>query len=359
MVSIPETLPVSVPELFGGRTIQSVNIKDVAKEAGVAVSTVSRVINNHTDVKDKTKEHVLNIIKKLNYIPNNSARNLKRITTNSIGIFVLGKYNPFFGKITESLESEISKNGYSTIVHFHQDENSAMEAAVQFVLEKKLVGLLHLGGFVTKENEGFLEGLNSPVVYISAIFEIGINRKLFSSVSINEVQAVNDVMDYLIASGHRKIGMIIPEKEGLCTSPERFEAYVDFLNNQQIGFDNEYIESGDYSIESGYNSMKKLLNKNSGITAVFAVNDLMAIGAIKAVFDSGLVVPDDISIVGFDGLDYGKFYNPSLTTIKQPDIEFGKISCSLLFDLIKNSEEMKHIVLDTEFLERDSSRTLK
>lgn len=338
--------------------IKSVNIKDVAHKAGVAVSTVSRVINNHSDVKEETKKHVLKVIKELNYIPNNSARNLKRTSTNSIGIFVLGEYNPFFGEIVATLESEISKHGYTAVVHFHQNENDSIEAAAQFILEKKLMGLLHLGGLVTKDKEYYLEGLNVPMVFISGFVEDGVNRNLFSSVTIDNFKATNNVMDFLIDSGHKKIAMIISEKDGKCTSLKRYETYVSYLNSRGIGFDPKIVESGDFSIESGYRSMMSILSNKLEVTAVFAVNDLMAIGAIKAIFDSGLSVPGDISVVGFDGLEIGHYYNPSLTTVKQPSVEFGKISSQLLFDKIENDKDVKHVVLNTEFVIRQSCRSL-
>ncbi|OQY38488.1 MAG: LacI family transcriptional regulator, partial [Spirochaetaceae bacterium 4572_7] len=144
--------------------MKNTNIKDIAKAAGVAVSTVSRVLNNHPDVKRETKENILRIIDELNYVPNNSARNLKRASSKNIGIFVRGEYNPFFAEIVESIEKEISANGYSAIVHFHHNEINAIESAAQFVLEKKLIGLIYLGGILTKDKERFIEGLNTPMV---------------------------------------------------------------------------------------------------------------------------------------------------------------------------------------------------
>lgn len=357
LVTLPETLPIQKISI-GGETIKNVNIKDVAKEAGVAVSTVSRVINNHSDVKDATKIHVLKVIKQLNYIPNNSARNLKRSVTNNIGIFVLGEYNPFFGEIVASLEHEISSRGYAAVVHFHANENDSVEAAAELILEKKLIGLLHLGGLVTKDKESYFEGLNAPIVFISAVFEKGVNKNLFSSLTIDDTLATGKVMDYLFISGHKKIAMIITEKEGRCTSIERYNEYKKSIINKGFQFNESLIEKGDFSIKSGYEAMNRLLKNNNDISAVFAVNDLMAIGAIKSVFDAGLSVPEDISIVGFDGLEIGHYYNPSLTTIKQPSLEFGKIGSSLLFDQIEYEKDVKHIVLDTEFIIRESCRNL-
>lgn len=338
--------------------MKNVNIKDIAKAAGVAVSTVSRVLNNHTDVKDDTKQRVLEIIKKLNYVPNTNARNLKRVVTNSIGIFVLGEYNPFFGDLIESLESEISNNGYSAIVHFHHNDRDSLESAVQFILEKKLIGLIYLGGIVSKDKQGYLENLDAPIVFTSAIIHEDVNRGLFSSVIIDEYEAVNSILTYLIELGHKTIGIITAERMGKCASEYRFEAYKKILSLNGLSYSEKFLERGNYSIKSGYDAMNNLLKKDCGLTAVFAVNDMMAIGAAKAVFDAGMSVPEDISIVGFDGLKYGEYFHPSLTTIKQPDKEFGKKSCELLFNLIKDRHMVQQIVLDTKLVVRESCKKI-
>ena len=298
------------------------------------------------------------IIKELNYIPNNSARNLKRVKSKSVGIFVLGEYNPFFGEIVASLENEISIKGYSAVVHFHSNEKDSVKAAAQFIIEKNLIGLLHLGGLVTEDKAFYLEGLKVPLVIISGVVEAGVKQSLFSSVTINDDIAVHNIMNYLYDSGHRKIGLILSEKDGRCITLERYNSYKNFLANKGINFNSEYVEAGNFSLKSGYDAMEKLLNKDLGLTAIFSVNDLMAIGAIKAISDSGLAVPRDISIVGFDGLEIGEYSSPSLTTVKQPSNEFGKISSELLFNQIDNSCETEHIILETEFVVRQSCKKL-
>ncbi|WP_187759868.1 LacI family DNA-binding transcriptional regulator [Thiospirochaeta perfilievii] len=123
-----------------------------------------------------------------------------------------------------------------------------------------------------------------------------------------------------------------------------------------LDFSEEFLVSGDYSIKSGFDSMNELLDRNLGITAVFAVNDMMAIGAAKAVLTKGLDVPGDISIVGYDGLDYGKYFNPSLTTVKQPNADFVRSSCDILLGIIERNSKTRHIVLETRFIERESCK---
>ncbi|MBN2617753.1 MAG: LacI family DNA-binding transcriptional regulator [Spirochaetales bacterium] len=300
----------------------------------------------------------MSIIKELNYIPNNSARNLKRSSSKSIGIFVLGQYNLFFAEIIEVIEHEVSLKGYSAVIHFHQNPKNAVESAAQFVLEKKLAGLIYLGGVISKKDEGYIKRVDVPVVFSSTIVEEDVDMNLFSSVGINEKTAVNEVINYLVGLGHKKIALITEDKEERGAAQERFEVYKSALKNNGIEYRSNYIEVGDFSIKSGFECMKRLLKNNSDITAVFAVNDLMAIGAIKAVYSEGLIVPQNISVVGFDGLEFGEYYQPSLTTVKQPSSEFGKISTSLLFNLVETDSASEHIILDTKFTIRESCQKI-
>jgi LacI family transcriptional regulator len=299
----------------GGGEMSTINIKDVAKEAGVAVSTVSRVINGHPDVKKETKEHILNVIEKLNYIPNNSARTLKRNTTKNIGVFILGDFNPFFSQIVEEIEDEVSKNGFSFIIHYHHNEVESLQSVVSFILDNKLAGLIYLGGSLTKDSEIYLKTTKIPLVFISTVIEENMNKKLFSSVTINEKNAVSKIANHLLDQGHKKIGVISARKEVHCVAKERFSAFSDILeiNGIYLGDD---VEIGNYTLESGYEALNKLMDKNPELTCIFALNDLMAIGACRAISDRGLKIPEDISVVGFDGLEYGQYLQPKINNSK-------------------------------------------
>lgn len=341
-----------------GGLMKTTNIKDVAKASGVAVSTVSRVINNHTDVKEETRTKVLEIIDALNYVPNNSARNLKRVNSKSIGIFVRGEYNFFFAELIESIEKEIALMGYTAVIHFQHCEDRAIEYAAQFVLEKRLIGLIYLGGVVEQENEGYLKNLDIPVVFASTVIGPSVEKSLFSSVSIDNIMSSKKAVEHLVTLGHNKIGMISAMTSDQCIAQERYTAYTTILAQNNLIPYYEFLERGDYSFESGYEGMTKLLDKKLGVTAVFVISDIMAIGAIRSVVDHGMRVPEDISIVGFDGLDYGRYYTPSLTTIEQPKEALCKESCRILFGLLEGGTAMEHIVLDTKLLERESSRRL-
>lgn len=327
--------------------MKSVNIKDIAKVAGVGVSTVSRVLNNQPDVKEETKKRVLQIIEELNYVPNNSARNLKRTKTNHIGIFVIGDFSTFFSEVIESLEKILSSNRYSVMLHFHQGMESTIEAAIQFALEKKLVGLIFLGGHLKKSEEGYLKQLKIPVIFASTVIEDGVDLELFSSVTIDNYKAAYEGVAYLLKNGHRRIGMISAGYGDDSVAEARFMAYRDALNDYKVTYDEKLVSGGNYTMASGYKAMEELLPQK--VTAVFAIADTMAIGAMKAITDHGLKVPEDISVLGFDGLELGKFMTPSLTSIEQPTRYMGDQAGQILLELMRE-EIPQHIVLETKFV---------
>ncbi|MCB2288671.1 LacI family transcriptional regulator [Clostridium sp. CS001] len=338
--------------------MKNLNIKDIAKIAGVGVATVSRVLNNHTDVKEETRHKVLEIMEKYNYIPNNSARNLKRNTSNNIGVLVKGIHNPFFSKMIKSIETEIDKEGYSMILHYNESNDNDIDAAVELIKEKKLKGLICLGGDFEDLDKQELVNLKTPIVLASTYIIEKANRALFSSVIIENEKAAYKAVDYIASLGHRKIGIITTGEEDRTIGKLRFEGYKKALKENKIEFNEKFVEIGEYTFESGFDAMNKLLEKELGITAVFATTDIMAIGASKAILSNGLKIPEDISVVGFDGIDYSMYFHPSITTVVQPVEEMGKKSIDLLFDLLKNQNHHQHIVLETELQERESCRKI-
>lgn len=336
--------------------MKSINIKDIAKAAGVGVSTVSRVLNDQPDVKASTKEKVLKVIEELNYVPNNSARNLKRTKTNHIGIFIVGEYSNFFSKIVEAIESEISNEKYALVLHFHKENGRILENAVEFALEKRLVGLIILGGSMLSTDAGYLDQLDIPVVLGSTVLNQDIPKDKYNSVTIDNYSATYAGLEKLIDSGHKKIGMISTDDGKDNVADKRFQAYTKILKDHALIFEDTLVVMGDYSIQSGYEAMEKLLDKD--ITAVFAISDLMAIGAMKRIIESGKSVPKDISVLGFDGLEISKYMNPSLSTIEQPYKQMGMNIAEVLIEQLTSEESSKHIILETSFYEGQTIKNI-
>lgn len=332
------------------------NIRDIAKISGVGVSTVSRVLNNHPDVKESTRERVLAVIRESNYVPNNSARILKQNNTKNIGVLVKGVFNPFFSELINVIGSKINEKNYTMIL---QQNDYVLEHEVEniisFVKEKRLQGIICLGGNFIDLDEDSFKNIDVPVVLTSVNTVSPLGRDKYSTVGIDNLQASYSATEYLIKKGHTNIALMIGEENDFCVSWWRYKGYIKALREYDIEVNDDNLLIGDYDTKKSYEETLKFLKRRKDITAIFAISDFMAIGAARAVVDSGLVVGKDVSILGFDGMDISCYYNPGISTIKQPKKEMAEKSVEILFELLKGNGENKHILLDTELLERESS----
>lgn len=335
------------------------NIRDIARLAGVGVSTVSRVINDHPDVKDETREKILKIIKESNYIPNNSARILKKNNTNNIGVLVKGVFNPFFAEMINIIGNRINEAGYTMIL---QQNDYATEDDVDnliaFVKEKRLQGIICLGGNFLNINDESFQFLDIPVVLTSVNTLSKESKSKFSSIGIDNVLAAKASIQYLIDKGHRNIGILLGEKNDVGISGLRLEGYRKALEENNIHYSEENVFIGDYDYSGAYRVTKEIINNRKDITAIFSISDIMAVGAAKSVIDQGLQVGEDISIMGFDGMDISKYYNPGITTVKQPKKNMANNSIDLLLALLAKKEDHKHIIFETKIIERESCKEL-
>ncbi len=333
------------------------NIRDIARLAGVGVSTVSRVINEHPDVKYETREKILKIIKESNYIPNNSARILKKNNTNNIGVLVKGVFNPFFAEMINIIGNRINEAGYTMIL---QQNDYATEDDVDnliaFVKEKRLQGIICLGGNFLNINDESFQFLDIPVVLTSVNTLSKESKSKFSSIGIDNVLAAKASIQYLIDKGHRNIGILLGEKNDVGISGLRLEGYKKALEENNIPYSEENVFIGDYDYSGAYRVTKEIVNNRKDITAIFSISDIMAVGAAKSVIDQGLQVGEDISIMGFDGMDISKYYNPGITTVKQPKKNMANNSIDLLLALLAKKEEHKHIIFETKIIERESCK---
>ena len=333
------------------------NIRDIARLAGVGVSTVSRVINDHPDVKDETREKILKIIKESNYIPNNSARILKKNNTNNIGVLVKGVFNPFFAEMIIIIGNRINEAGYTMIL---QQNDYATEDDVDnliaFVKEKRLQGIICLGGNFLNINDESFQFLDIPVVLTSVNTLSKESKSKFSSIGIDNVLAAKASIQYLIYKGHRNIGILLGEKNDVGISGLRLEGYKKALEENNIPYSEENVFIGDYDYSGAYRVTKEIINNRKDITAIFSISDIMAVGAAKSVIDQGLQVGEDISIMGFDGMDISKYYNPGITTLKQPKKNMANNSIDLLLALLAKKEDHKHIIFETKIIERESCK---
>lgn len=341
--------------------MDTITIKDVARLCGVGVSTVSRAINNHPDINEETKMKILQIIKENNYIPNNSARNLKRSASKTIAVLIKGIDNPFFSGMIKIFEEETQRKKFSFILHRVDEGEDEVDVAIQLVKEKKLKGIIFLGGYFSHSQEK-LDQLQVPFV----LSTIGITNKMgsgvFSSVSVDDFAESYKMVDYLCRLGHKHIGILAATAYDESIGRLRLEGYRKALENYGITPKREWCfysreDTRCYTMDNGYNLMKRVMESEQGITAVFAVSDSIAIGACKAVFDAGKRVPEDICVAGFDGLDMAHYYNPTITTIRQPVEEMAHATIKILFDIIKNKSQNQQRIFQAQLIEGRSTKT--
>lgn len=333
-------------------------IIDIAKLAGVGVSTVSRVINNHPDVKKETRERVLEVIRENNYVPNNSARVLKQTNTKNIGVLVKGVFNPFFSALLKDISAGIERAGYSVILYYHNDTND-LAALLSFIKEKRLQGVICIGGNFVEVTEESFEGLDVAIVMLCIDFNTPREWKNFSTVSIRNESAAYKAITYLIDKGHREIGIMLGDEKDLSVGELRYAGYKRACLENGLEIKDEYIVYGKYDASIAYKEAKVFVQNHSNITAIFVTSDMMAIGVAKAIADLGLKVGHDVSVMGFDGMDVAAYYEPTIATMKQPQDELASASINLLIDLLNDKTGNKHILLDTELIEGASVRDLR
>ena len=330
-------------------------IKDVAKVANVSITTVSRVSNGSKGVSAKTRRRVLNAIRKLGYSPSAMASGLKTRISKSIGIAVPDTIGDFYGDVINGIESAATENEYNLIISLNHHIIKEELEAVNFFKAKKVDGAILV---TTLDDDDYVRSL------IEGGFDIVLLDSAPRGLKVDTVKTDNFrggyiATEYLLNLGHSAI-LLIRGLSCLDSSRERFNGYKRALKDKKIEYDSTFILNGDFTIDSGYTTIKKYLDeKGLNFTAVFAANDQMAIGAIKALNDKGIVVPDEVSIVGFDDSYISPYIIPSLTTIKQRKEEMGRVAAELLLNRIssrdKKEKTPRQVIISVELVERESA----
>lgn len=322
-------------------------IKDIAKLCGVSISTVSRALNDRPDVSEDVRKRILAVVTEHNYIPNNSARDLVKSQSDAIGIVTRGIGNPFFSDLLKTITREIDRAGYSTVLRQIGSDEDEINAGAVLEREKKLQGLLFLGGRFDYTPEE-LASINVPFVCCTYTNSFGtLEDTEYASVSIDDQEAACQAVNHLIGLGHRRIAAIVPGTEDRSISQLRYNGYRAALDAAGIPYDGELVveSGGSFELEDAYAAAKTLLSKTEDFTALFVVSDTMAMAVVKALSDAGLRVPADISVIAIDGLRAGEYSIPTLTTMVQPAMEMGRESVRILMDMVKDGKPPRHCTL--------------
>lgn len=327
----------------------NVTIKDIARLANVSHTTVSRALNNSPLINEETKKKIKMIAKKLNYVPNYNARSLVLDKSYNIGLFFSsinrGTSPGFFFETVTGVSSAIEEK-YNLVIRGIDSYND-----FSTINEKRFDGIVLMSQ--SDDDNSFIYHViqsNIPLIVLNREIE---EKSLINIVSDDKEGSFKGV-EHLVENGHKEIALITG-KSGFKSTEMRKEGFMDALIKNKIPVHSEYIVEGNYDMKSGYNAMKHFLKLPKIPTAIFCSNDDMAIGAIKAAFDSGFNVPDDISIVGFDNLPVSEYTTPSLTTVARPMEDISILGGKKIVEIINGGEyKPEKIYIKTKLVIRDS-----
>lgn len=332
-------------------------IRDIAKESGYAVGTVSRVLNHHPGVSAEARERVMMVVEKYHFQLNSNAKHLKQQVSNGIAIIIKGRQNMMFASIVEQMQGLIKQKGFACMIYYIDEDENEVEQALLVCKERRPLGILFLGSNRKNIEERFLEIQIPCMLVTNSAKTFGFSN--LSSVGTDDAEAAKTAIEYLLALGHQKIGVLSGKLEPSLAARERFEgckrAFV-WAGLSPLER-NQYVQAK-FSLSDGYHAMNRLLEQMPELTAVFAMADVMALGAIRAIHDRGLRVPEDISVMGFDGIELGRYTTPQLTTIRQHKEQIAKRSVEILLDCINKEGEAVHEVTSFHLITGESTRKL-
>ncbi len=306
-------------------------IKDIARELGVSLATVSRALADSPDISVETKERVWATAEALNYLPNLMARSLRSKRSRVVGVVVQEVSTEFGAQAIRGIHDELSRCGYQMLLSAGSTSPEQERIAVSTLLERSVDGMIVADAVhhVAEGVQADLDAAKVPTVYV--------NRRLraaaVSFVGPDDVFGGYLATEHLITHGHRRIAYLAGPAQWQA-SRDRLDGYVLALGDYGLGSDERLLAQGDWAVESGYDATISLLDLDEPPTAIFVANDLMAAGAIDAARERGLRLPDDLALVGFDAREMSRYLRPALTTVTRPTYELGRTAASLLVEQV-------------------------
>ena len=326
------------------------SIKDIARLAGVSPSTVSRVINDKEYVRDEIRDRVKAIVREKGYVQNHAARSMVLRRTFTVGIIIPDTFNMFQRQLFATIEHRLEEQGYRTMFIFVTWSAESESACLRKLKSESLDGIIMMHEVQNPSIYRYLREYSVPVVLCT----FGSDDIPLPAIHVDESAAAEAAVAYLMDRGHRKIGLIAGTHFRF--SSQRAEGYRRVFERRGMEPREAWKATvPSYSLEEGRQGMASLLRQDSSITAVFAMTDELAIGAMRTLHEVGLKVPEDISIVGFDDIDISAYTAPALTTISQPIPEIGEKTAALICDLIATGRaDRAPLVLEHRLIERES-----
>jgi LacI family transcriptional regulator len=319
--------------------MQEITIHDIAREANVSISTVSRVINNTKEVSAELKERVFSIIEKHNFKPNQIARGLVSRKSGMIAVIIPDISNAVFGSVTKGIESICQQKDYTLIVSESGGNTDNELNLLRVMGNRQIDGLLFAGVDLHKNLIEEISIQKYPTVLVMQEMSQSYVEKNIPTIIHDNVQAIKDAMQFLYGKGHREIGFIGGLKNDFSSGKKRYQGYREAAKKLRLQCNKDFIEHGNFTFESGYRCMKNIHEKNSHLpSAVMVCSDVMAIGAMNYLDSVNIKVPDDISIMGFDDIEFASYVKPQLSTVRISYFEEGVLGARTLFSLMEDEE---------------------
>jgi len=328
------------------------SIKDVAKEAGVSIATVSRVLNDIDVVNEDTKKKVLDAIKKLGYRPNIVARSLKTQKTKTIGILLPDISNQFYPEIVRGAEDVSNIYDYNIIL-CNSDWDIEKEKEYLRVLKEKMVdGVIYMSSSLNEEIMDLINELDLKTILVETRYKDG----ALPSVTIDNVKGCVDSTNFLISKGLKNIAFIGTEKDSKNAWSDRYDGYESAMKDAKLDIDSDLVYLDTIKIKTGYEGATNFIKSGKKFDGIVCASDDIAMGAINALRDNGIEVPKDVSVVGFNDNFAASIFYPKITTISQPTYDMGSVAMRMLIKILnKKPLDESQYVLEHQLIERDST----
>jgi LacI family transcriptional regulator len=329
-------------------------IRDVAREAGVSVATVSRVLNNNGPVRHETRVRITEVARRLHYTPNSAARTLSTRQTNTVGVLLPDLHGEFFSEVIRGIDQVVQAEGWHLLVSSSHNERSAIEAALR-VMRGRVDGLLVL----SPDLDAHALSANLPDRVPVVLLNCEVEDRTYDSINIDNHAGAYAMTEHLLGLGHRRIALIAGPARNH-DARERLRGSLAALEAAGLTCPPQLRLTGDFSEASGHAAALRLLEAGERPTALFAANDSMAIGALSALRERGVAVPDDVSVAGFDDIPIARYVSPPLTTVRVSIPTLGARATQRLFEVLKyGGQQRVQELLPTELVVRSSCGVAK
>lgn len=332
----------------------SLTIRDIAKQAGVSISTVSRVMNGNKMVNSEMKEKVEEVLKQTGYRPNALAKGLVNNRTNCIGVLIPDLANVNFAEFVKGVEQYVKEKNYTVLLGNSMNDVDSEISYFNVFSENRVDGIIFSGTMFTEKHKLFIKQSNIPTIICGQKFE----ELDLPWVNVDNEKAAYDATKQLIEMGHRNISFISGPIWDKAAGYDRYQGFLKALAEGGINPSKAITAEGDFSLRSGYKCMEQILEKTYP-TAVFAANDFMAVGAIKCLDNHKISVPDQVSVMGFDDDPFAEMHIPSLSSIKVDFFRIGEIAAEILLSEIQGENVTKENVVGYEIIQRDSTAVIR